>query len=120
MMDLNTFIQATIGQRILIRLINVGYAVHAIHTHGFHFQVIGSDGRKLPVAYEKDTQLLAPAERYDILIDLNQAGRYMLHDHIETAVTNDGEYMGGMSTFINVNNRDGSNPVPALKMNMEG
>ncbi len=120
MNDPNTFIQATVGQRILIRLVNVGYVVHAIHTHGFHFQVIGTDGRKLASPYEKDTLLVAPAERYDVLLDLDQTGRYMLHDHIETAVTNDGDYMGGMGTYINVNDRNGTNPVPPLKMNMAG
>ena len=112
MNDPNSFIHATVGQRILVRLINAGYVTHAIHSHGFHFQVIGTDGRKLAQPYEKDTILLGAAERYDIIFNLNQAGRYMFHDHFEQATTNDGVSMGGMTTFINVDNRDGTNPVP--------
>ncbi|GCE14116.1 multicopper oxidase family protein [Tengunoibacter tsumagoiensis] len=118
--DPSSFIQATVGQHLLVRLINCGYTVHAIHSHGFHFTVIATDGRKLSDPYQKDTLLLAPGERYDILFDLNQAGRYMFHDHIEQNTTNNGDYPGGMMTFINVNNPDGSNPVPMSSLHMNG
>lgn len=120
MNDPNSFITATIGQRILIRLINVGYVEHAIHLHGFHFQVIGTDGRALPASYQKDTLLIGSAERYDILVTLDKAGRYMLHDHVEQNTTNAGDSPGGMMTFINVNKADGSNPVPMSQLMMAG
>jgi FtsP/CotA-like multicopper oxidase with cupredoxin domain len=87
-----------------------------MHSHGFHFQVIGTDGRMLAQPYEKDTLAIAPGERYDILFTFDQAGRYMFHDHVEQFTTNNGEYPGGIMTMINVNNKDGSNPVPMLKM----
>lgn len=112
MMDANDNVQATVGQTVLVRLINAGYVVHSIHTHGFHFQVIGSDGRKLDSPYYKDTISLGPGERYDILLNLNLAGRFMFHDHIEQYTTNNGDYPGGMLTMISVNNPDGTNPVP--------
>ena len=116
MMDPNDNINATIGQTVLVRLINTGYVVHSMHTHGFHFLVVGTDGRKLDSPYYKDTIDISPGERYDILINLNQVGRYMFHDHIEINMTNNGEYPGGMATMISVNNRDGSNPVPMSQM----
>lgn len=110
-------IDATVGQKVLVRLINAGNIPHSIHTHGFHFQVIGSDGRALPAPYEvKDTILIGPGERYDILLTFDQAGRYMFHDHIDQNDTNDGSYPGGMMTMMNINNADGSNPVPAMQM----
>ncbi len=112
MRDPDSWITATVGQTVLVRLINAGYVTHSIHTHGYHFEVIGTDGRKLSDPYEKDTLSIAPGERYDIILHLNMVGRYMLHDHFEQNTTNDGESMGGMATMINVNNRDGSNPVP--------
>lgn len=114
--DPRTNIEATIGQRVLVRLINTGYTLHSMHSHGFHFQVIGTDGRMLAQPYEKDTLAIAPGERYDILFTFDQAGRYMFHDHVEQFTTNNGEYPGGIMTMINVNNKDGSNPVPMLKM----
>lgn len=116
MMDPTTSVDATIGQKVLVRFINAGNAMHAMHSHGFHFLVIGTDGRKLSSPYYKDTLAIAPAERYDILLDLDQVGRYMFHDHVEYAITNNGAYLGGMTTMITVNNPDGSNPVPMPRM----
>lgn len=120
MKDPNDNVNATLGQTVLVRLINTGYEVHSIHSHGFHFQVIGSDGRKLDSPYYKDTIDVAPGERYDILFHLDQVGRYMFHDHIEQNTTNNGDYPGGMMTMINVNNPDGSNPVSMQQMMSSG
>lgn len=115
--DPTTNISATVKQKVLIRLINAGNIPHSIHTHGFHFQVIGSDGRALPAPYQiKDTILIGPGERYDLLLTFDQVGRYMLHDHIDQNDTNDGKYPGGMMTLMNINNADGSNPVPPIQM----
>lgn len=116
MMDPQDSITGTVGQTVLVRLINSGYQVHSMHSHGFHFLVIGSDGRRLDNPYYKDTIDIAPGERYDIIFVLNQPGRYMFHDHVEMNTTNNGMYLGGMLTMINVNNPDGSNPVPMQQM----
>lgn len=118
--DPNSFIMGTVGQRILIRLINTGYVVHSMHLHGFHFQVIGTDGRALPAPYLKDTVTIGSAERYDILVTLDKPGRYMLHDHVEINNTNAGHYPGGIITFVNSYNKDGSNPVPESQLLMGG
>ncbi|HZR43487.1 MAG TPA: multicopper oxidase domain-containing protein [Ktedonobacteraceae bacterium] len=116
MMDPQDNIVATVGQTVLVRLINAGYQVHSMHSHGYHFQVLGSDGRKLADPYLKDTLDVAPGERYEILFKFDQAGRYMFHDHQEQNTTNNGKYPGGMITMISVNNPDGSNPVPMDQM----
>ncbi len=120
MMDPNDSINATVGQTVLVRLINAGSEVHMIHTHGFHFLVIGSDGRKLDTPYYKDTILIGPAERYDIILRLDQVGRFMMHDHIDQNDTSAGNYPGGMMTMINVNEPDGSNPVHMPPMTGQG
>ncbi len=120
MMDPTDSINATIGQTVLVRLINAGSEVHMMHTHGFHFLVIGANGRKLDQAYYKDTLLIEPGERYDIILRLNQVGRFMFHDHVDEDTTNNGVYPGGMITMINVNNVDGTNPAPMPSMNTGG
>ena len=120
MMDSGDSINATIGQTVLVRLINAGSEVHMMHTHGFHFLVIGANGRKLSQPYYKDTLLMEPGDRYDIILRLNQVGRFMFHDHIDENVTNNGVYPGGMITMINVNNIDGTNPAPMPSMNTNG
>jgi manganese oxidase len=116
MMDPQDNIEATVGQTVLVRLINSGYMAHSMHSHGFHFLVVGTDGRKLASPYSKDTLDVAPGERYDIIFKLDQVGRYMFHDHFEQNTTNNGAYPGGMITMISVNNPDGSNPVPMQQM----
>jgi FtsP/CotA-like multicopper oxidase with cupredoxin domain len=104
-------IVATVGQTVLVRLINAGYAVHAMHSHGYHFTVIGTDGRALAHPYEKDTLEIAPGETYEILFHFDHPGRFMFHDHFEQDTTNNGVYPGGMMTMITVNNPNGSNPT---------
>jgi len=116
MMDAGDSINATIGQVVLVRMINAGSEVHMMHTHGFHFLVIAANGRQLDQPYYKDTLLVDPGARYDIILRLNQVGRYMFHDHIDENITNDGAYPGGMITMINVNNPDGTNPAPMPMM----
>ena len=118
MKDPSTNITAMVGQTVLVRLVNAGYVSHAMHSHGFHFLVVGSDGRKLDQPYYKDTLTIGPAERYDVIFKLDQVGRFMFHDHFEQMTTNNGDYPGGMITMINVNNPDGSNPTP-MNMNKE-
>ncbi|GAC1635271.1 MAG: hypothetical protein NVS4B9_28250 [Ktedonobacteraceae bacterium] len=124
MMDPADSINGTLGQAVLIRLINAGSEVHMMHTHGFHFLVIGTNGHKLNSPYYKDTLLVEPGARYDVILRLNQTGRYMFHDHIDENTTNNGVYPGGMITMINVNNPDGTNPAPlpsmSTNMNMNG
>ncbi|MBA2679145.1 MAG: multicopper oxidase domain-containing protein [Ktedonobacteraceae bacterium] len=120
MMDPADSINGTLGQTVLVRLINAGSEVHMMHTHGFHFLVIGANGRKLDQSYYKDTLLMEPGERYDIILRLNQVGRFMFHDHIDEDATNNGVYPGGMITMINVNNIDGTNPAPMPSMNTSG
>ena len=112
-------IVATVGQTVLVRLINAGYMLHSMHSHGYHFTVIGTDGRALAQPYEKDTLDIAPGETYEILFHFNQAGRFMFHDHFEQDTTNNGVYPGGMLTMITVNNANGTNPVPEPKMDTD-
>lgn len=103
MYDLASAIHGEVGERILVRLINAGYQWHAMHMHGFHFEVIASDGRPMPYAWEKDTLSIAPAERYDLLVTLDQKGVYPFHDHSEVRVTNNGALhggTGGMHTMV--------------------
>ncbi|MBW5444628.1 multicopper oxidase domain-containing protein [Cohnella sp. CFH 77786] len=95
-------VEGRVGDTILIRLINSGYESHSIHMHGFHFQVIASDGRPLSSPIGKDTINVGPAERYDILVKLTQSGHFPIHSHNITDNTNNGVYPGGMHTMMMV------------------
>lgn len=102
--DLASVVRGEVGEKVLVRLVNTGYQWHAMHMHGFHFDVIASDGRPLPAPWTKDTISIAPGERYDLLVTLSQRGVFPFHDHSEVRVTNNGKVgeggMGGMHTMV--------------------
>lgn len=104
MYDLDAVVKGEVGEKVLVRLVNAGYQWHAMHMHGFHFDVIASDGRPLPAPWVKDTISIAPGERYDLLVTLDQRGIFPFHDHSEVHVTNNGRVgdggMGGMHTMV--------------------
>ncbi|WP_274363194.1 multicopper oxidase domain-containing protein [Paenibacillus thermotolerans] len=98
----STMIEGKVGQTVLIRIINSGYQPHSFHMHGFHFDVVASDGRPLPQATRKDTILIGPGERYDLLVTFDQDGMFPLHSHNIVDNTNNGVYPGGLHTMMNV------------------
>jgi manganese oxidase len=96
-------IEAKVGEKVRIRLINLGQAPHPMHLHGHHFKVVGTDG--MPVMGEpwlKDTINIAPGERYDLEIDADNPGTWVFHCHILSHVANRGVEPGGMITVVKV------------------
>ena len=98
----DTHVMGHLGDRVLVRLINAGYGWRSMHMHGFHFEVIASDGRPLPAPLVKDTISVAPGERYDLLVTLDQLGSYPFHSHVLLDNMNDGVYPGGIHTMVSV------------------
>jgi FtsP/CotA-like multicopper oxidase with cupredoxin domain len=100
-------VEAEIGDRILFRLIGTGQFTHPIHIHGGPFQIVATDGNPVPegTRFTKDTVLVGPGERYDVVWSARNPGRWLLHCHINHHVTNDGAEVdggGGMTMIIDV------------------
>ena len=57
-----------LGQKVLVRTVNLGEMDHPMHLHGFLFNVVGVDGGRVPLAaqYARYTQNIAPGEAYDL------------------------------------------------------
>lgn len=91
-----------VGEVTRVRFINAGYNNFAMHLHGPRFLVVDTDGRPLPLPYEKDTLDIAPGERYDIEIRPTKAGDYPFHAHNLQFNLNDGVYPGGMHFMVNI------------------
>lgn len=92
-------LSAKLGERIRIRYMNEGLMIHPMHLHGIPQLVIAKDGYNLPVPYLCDTLNIAPGERYDVLVDCDEAGVWAFHCHILThAEGRDG--MFGMVTVL--------------------
>ena len=98
----DTHLVGHLGDRVLVRLINAGYQWRAMHLHGFHFEIVATDGRPLAQPYLKDTLSIGPGERYDLLVTLDQLGAYPFHSHAVIDNLNDGAYPGGIHTMVTV------------------
>jgi FtsP/CotA-like multicopper oxidase with cupredoxin domain len=88
------------GERIRIRLINVGYEPHYMHTHSHRFEVVARDGSPVNEPQKIDTVEVGPAKRVDIILKADNPGIWPFHCHRLNHVTNDHIYPGGMFTFI--------------------
>jgi FtsP/CotA-like multicopper oxidase with cupredoxin domain len=97
-------IQAKLGERVLIHLVNLGQMTHPMHMHGAPFQIVGTDGYPVPPsqAVTKDVVNIGPGERYDLLMTADNPGTWLFHCHILTHVQNHGIEPGGMLTIVKV------------------
>ncbi len=94
MTDFNTFtfnsraypgtvpLVAKTGERVRIRLANVGQESHPIHLHGHNFKIVGTEGGDVPESaqYPLTTVVVAPGESRDIEFIAN-AGDWAFHCH---------------------------------------
>lgn len=72
----------------------------AFHPHGHDALVTHKDGLPLEHPYSVDVLSLAPGERYDVIIEMNNPGRWITHDHHEHHVSNNGKTPGGAVLVI--------------------
>ncbi len=70
------------GDWVLIHLANDGSMLHPMHLHGYHFEVVGQDGFPLQNPYMADTLVIAPGQRYDVLVHAEYPGAWAFHCHI--------------------------------------
>ncbi|HKX29871.1 MAG TPA: multicopper oxidase domain-containing protein [Blastocatellia bacterium] len=72
------------GERVRIRLVNLGMDHHPIHLHGAQFQVTGTEGGRIPESawYPGNTVVVGVAQARDIEFEAKYAGDWMLHCHM--------------------------------------
>jgi FtsP/CotA-like multicopper oxidase with cupredoxin domain len=70
------------GDIVLIHIANDGSMIHPMHLHGYHFEVVSKDGFPLDETYMADTLMIAPGERFDVLVDARYPGTWAFHCHI--------------------------------------
>jgi hypothetical protein len=92
------------GDRVRIRLINLGMDHHPIHLHGFTFWVTGNEGARLPEAQwmRRNTALVGVAQAQDIEFNAIYPGSWMLHCHLPHHMMNQ------MSSNVGKMTRSGS------------
>lgn len=100
-------IKMKVGTTALIRFIGTGQFIHPMHIHGGPFTIVGTDGNPVPevARLHKDTGLVGPGERYDVLWTAHEPGKWLIHCHINHHIINNGEEVdgaGGLTMLIDV------------------
>ncbi|GEO25364.1 hypothetical protein AAC03nite_11490 [Alicyclobacillus acidoterrestris] len=94
------------GQTVIVRLVNnTAECYHAMHLHGYTFQVVAMDGHPLAKPISGNVVSLAPAETIDIRFVANNPGEWMFHCHIMDHMMNPDDNvdeMGGLTTYFHV------------------
>ncbi len=72
------------GDRVRIRMINLGMDHHPIHIHGHTFYVTGTEGGRIPETawWPGNTVLLGVAQARNVEFIANNPGDWMLHCHL--------------------------------------
>jgi hypothetical protein len=73
-----------LGDRVRVRLINLGMDHHPIHLHGHTFYVTGTEGGRIPETawFPGNTALVGVAQSRDFEFVANNPGAWMLHCHL--------------------------------------
>jgi manganese oxidase len=73
-----------LGERVRIRMVNLGMDHHPMHIHGTQFYVTGTEGGRVPETawFPHNTVLVGVAQARDIEFDAVNPGDWMLHCHL--------------------------------------
>lgn len=101
------------GERVRVRLINLGMDHHPIHLHGHTFYVTGTEGGRIPEAawMPGNTALVGVAQARDFEFVANNPGAWMLHCHLPHHMMNQ------MSSNVGPMSRRGTGMPAGVDMN---
>ena len=89
-------VTGSVGDTILIYMVNTGQAVHSMHFHGYHGEITYSGKFPNHEGRSKDTFPVYSMEAVVIKIVPDQPGEYPVHDHNLVAVSGGKLYPNGM------------------------
>ena len=124
----DTPIRVKSGERVKLRILNAGARTIALHTHGHHPILTDLDGYSVPPAmrHARDVFSIAPAQRMDVELRAGSDRRYasgpgvwLMHDHTEQAVTNNGINPGGDLTTIVYDGFMGPDGLPRVATSLK-
>ena len=101
------------GQRVLVHLLNASAAqIHRVALAGHKFQVIALDGNPVPSPQAVDVIEIAPGERVDAIVEMNNPGVWILGE-IRNAARQSG--MGIVVEYANQQQRALWTPPPGSR-----
>jgi FtsP/CotA-like multicopper oxidase with cupredoxin domain len=90
------------GQRVLMRLLNASAAqIHRVALPGHKFQVVALDGNPVPSPQAVDVIEIAPGERVDAIVEMNNPGVWILGEIRDSA------RQAGMGIVVEYANQQG-------------
>lgn len=98
--DADARITGQVGDTLIIYMTNTGSAIHPIHLHGYHAEVISSSKFPHHIGRVKDSQGVYPFETIVLKLVPHQPGEYPIHDHNLIATTGGDLYPYGMLSTI--------------------
>jgi len=94
------------GQRVLMHLLNASASqIHRVAFPAHKFQVIALDGNPVPAPQPVDTIEIAPGERVDAIVEMNQPGVWILGE------IRDAARQSGMGIVVEYANQRQQRPV---------
>ena len=91
---------AKLGDYVMVHYLNEGVMAHPMHLHALVQRVIAKDGIPLAQAYDADTILVGPGERYTVLVHADTAGVWAWHCHILPHAESDQGMFGMVTAMI--------------------
>ncbi|ODU04685.1 MAG: copper oxidase [Pseudonocardia sp. SCN 72-86] len=101
-------IDMKIGETLKVRFIGSNtVGIHPMHIHGGPFTVVARDGEALAEdqQFKADTINIGPGQRYDVIWNALEPGKWLIHCHINHHTTNNNvetDGAGGLTMIINV------------------
>jgi FtsP/CotA-like multicopper oxidase with cupredoxin domain len=93
-----TTIHMSVGERARIRFIGShNMEIHPMHIHGGPFEIVVIDGEMASPEQRvlRDTVNVGPGQRYDVVWEALEPGKWLLHCHIGHHTTNNNIEQGG-------------------------
>ena len=101
-------VRMKVGEKLLVRFVgSQGSFIHPMHIHGGPFTIVEADGYPVPPGGQliKDTVNVGPGERWDVVWEAREPGKWLIHCHINHHTTNDNREEhggGGLMLIIDV------------------
>jgi hypothetical protein len=110
------------GERVRIRIINLGMDHHPIHLHGFTFWETGHEGARLPESMwlRGNTTLVGVAQARDIEFIADRTGDWMFHCHLPHHMMNQMSSNVGPMTRLGQGMQAGASMEAAMGMPRDG
>jgi FtsP/CotA-like multicopper oxidase with cupredoxin domain len=93
-------IVARSGEWVQVHYLNEGAMAHPMHLHGLDQLVIAKDGYPVKDPYYADTVMVAPGERFTVLVKADVPGTWAWHCHILSHAENEKGMFGMVTAMI--------------------